>query len=122
MQIITLDRDSVHAGDDLHSHRTSIRIDPAATLGGLFEAIQRIGYLPGISGGLATWIICSSGKPIGVFAQQWPAPKWVVPAERTVGQFFAGAEPSLLFRYGCQADPDAVFSHINAGNEPPSRF
>lgn len=59
MLVIGVDRDSVHAGDDLESHRTSISLDPAATLRTLFEAIQGMGYLPGIHGGRATWIILS---------------------------------------------------------------
>ncbi|WLG47337.1 hypothetical protein [Pseudomonas sp. FP1740] len=122
MLVIGIDRDSVHAGDDLESHKTSIRLDPAVTLRILFDAIQGMGYLPGISGAKATWIICSSGKQIGVLAQQWPEPKLVIPAESIVSQYFRDTEPHLLFRYWCQADPDHVFSHIQAGNEPPSRF
>ena len=98
MLVIQIDRDSVHAGDDLESHRTSIRLDPAVTLGALFEAIQAMGYLPGLSGGKATWIICWSGKNIGVLAQQWPAPKLTVPPESTVDQYFGNTEPRLLFR------------------------
>lgn len=118
MLVIGIDRDSVHAGDDLESHRTSISLDPAATLRTLFEAIQGMGYLPGIHGGRATWIICSSGKPIGVLAQQWPELEWLVPGESILGQYFADTEPGLLFRYAGQADPDHVFSQIKAGNEP----
>lgn len=69
-----------------------------------------MGYLPGISGGKATWIICSSGKQIGVLAQQWAEPKLVIPAEIILSQYFGDSEPRLLFRYWCQADPDHVFS------------
>lgn len=72
---VAIDRDSVHAGDDLGSHATSITLDPSATLRALIEVIQDAGYLPGINGGKATWIICSSDKPIGVLAQQWPEPQ-----------------------------------------------
>ncbi|AQT93786.1 MULTISPECIES: hypothetical protein [Pseudomonas] len=119
---VAIDRDSVHAGDDLGSHATSIRLDPSATLRALIEVIQDAGYLPGINGGKATWIIWSSDKPIGVLAQQWPAPKLTVPPDSTVDQYFGNTEPRLLFRYWCQADPDEVFSNIKTGNEPPSRF
>jgi hypothetical protein len=122
MLVIQMDRDSVHAGDDLERRRTSIRLDPAVTLRALFEAIQGMGYLPAISGGKATWIICSSGKHIGVLAQQWPETKLLIPAESFLSQYFGDTEPRLLFRYWCQADPDHVFSQIKAGNEPPSRF
>lgn len=91
-------------------------------MGALFEAIQAMGYLPGLSGGKATWIICSSGKHIGVIAQQWPETKLLIPAESILSQYFRDTEPMLLFRYWCQTDPDHVFSKIKAGNEPPSRL
>jgi hypothetical protein len=122
MLVIELDRDSVHAGDDLESHRTSIRLDPAVTLRALFEMIQGMGYLPGISGGKSTWIIFSSGKQIGVLAQQWPETILLISAESTLSQYFGDTEPRLLFRYWCQADPDHVFSQIETGNESSSRF
>jgi len=122
MCVISIDRDSVHAGDDLESHGTSIKLDPTLTLRTLCEAIQGMGYLPAISGGKATWIICLSGKDVGVLAQQWPEPKLTIPAESILSQYFADSEPSLLFNYWCQADPDHVFSQINAGREPPSRL
>jgi hypothetical protein len=122
MWVINIDRDSVHAGDDLESHGTSIEFDPTLTLRKLFEAIRGMGYLPAISGGKATWIICSSGKHIGVLAQQWPEPKLTIPAESILSQYFADSESRLLFKYWCQVDPEHVFSQINAGHEPPPRF
>ncbi|MBV4462448.1 hypothetical protein KVG95_03785 [Pseudomonas sp. SWRI79] len=122
MLVVTIDRDSVHAGDDMGSHATSITLDPSATLRSLIEVIQGMGYLPGINGGKATWIICSSGKPIGVLAQQWSEPKLTAPPASIVDQYFGNTEPRLLFRYWGQADPDQVFSHIEAGSEPPSLF
>ena len=120
--VISMDRDSVHAGDDGHSHKTSITIEATATLRALLEKVQTTGYLPGISGGQATWIICRPDKPIGVLAQQWPEPKLTVPAETMVGEYFAGTEPRVLFKYWCQKDPDQVFSHIKNGNEPPPLY
>ncbi|MCV4289685.1 hypothetical protein OH708_17340 [Pseudomonas capsici] len=122
MLAIAIDRDSVHAGDDLSSHTSSIKLDPTATLRALFEAIQTMYYLPGISGGEATWIICTSGKQIGVFAQQWPTPKLVVPIESLVKQVFGDSEPSLFFKYWCQTDPHVVFSRIEAGEILSSRY
>ncbi|WP_313325410.1 hypothetical protein [Pseudomonas qingdaonensis] len=119
---VAIDRDSVHAGDDLGSHATWITLDSSATLSALIEVIKDSGYLPDINGGKATWIIFSSDKPIGVLAQQWREPKLTVPAESIVDQFFGNTKSRLLFRYWCQADPDQVFSHIKAGKEPPSRF
>ncbi|WP_080770621.1 hypothetical protein [Pseudomonas fluorescens] len=118
MLVVAIDRDSVHAGDDLESHAISITLDQSATLRTLIEVIQDMDYLPLISGGKATWVVYSSGKPLGVLAQQWPEPKWVVRPESIVRNI----EPRLLFRYWCQADPDEVFSDAQAGNELPSRF
>jgi len=113
---IAIDRDSVHAGDDLISHANSVKLDPTATLGTVLEAIQAMHYLPSISGDEATWIICASGQPIGVLAQQWEAPKLVVPIESPVTQVFGADEPLLFFfRYWCQTDPHVVFSRIAAG-------
>ncbi|MGG7647039.1 hypothetical protein ACQ4OB_03265 [Pseudomonas sp. ES4] len=116
---VAIDRDSVHAGDDMHSHETSINVEATATLSLLLDKVQTMGYLPGIRGGEATWIICTSEKPIGVLAQQWSEPKLTVPADSMVGEYFAGIEPRFLFRYWCQKNPDQVFDHIKVGNEPP---
>jgi hypothetical protein len=122
MLAIPIDRDSVHAGDDLSSHVGSIKVDPTATMHALFEAIQAMHYLPVITGDKATWIICASGKQIGVVAQQWAAPKLVVPVDSLVTQVFENREPRLLFKYWCQIDPDVVFSRIEAGEVLPSRY
>lgn len=119
---VAVDRDSVHAGDDLESHAMSITLDQSAKMRTLIEVIQDMDYLPRISGGKATWVVYSSGKPIGVLAQQWPKSKLTVPPESIVDRYFGNIEPHLLFRYWCQADPDEVFSDIKAGNERPSRF
>lgn len=120
MLVVAIDRDSVHAGDDLEGHTMSITLHPSATLRTLIEVIQDMDYLPRISAGKATWVIYSSGKPLGVLAQQWPEPKLTVPPESIVDQHFENIEPRLLFRYWCQADPDQVFSDLKVGNEQPS--
>jgi len=119
---VFIDRDSVHAGDDLNSHAASITLAPSTTLRALIEVIQDMGYLPSISGGKAVWVIFSSGEPIGILAQQWSEPKFTVLLGSTLDQYFGKTEPRLLFRYWCQVDPDLVFSHIEAGNELPSRL
>ncbi|MBA1244220.1 hypothetical protein G7027_22590 [Pseudomonas japonica] len=122
MLAIAIDRDSVHAGDDLSGHASSIKLDPTATLRALFEAIQTMHYLPCIKGDEATWVISASGKQIGVLAQQWTAPKLVVSLESLVKQVFGEHEPRLLFKYWCQTNPDVVFSRIEAGELLPSRY
>jgi hypothetical protein len=116
MLVLAIDRDSVHPGDDLISYANSVKLDPTATLRIALEAIQTMHYLPGISEDEATWIICASDQPIGVLAQQWEAPKLVVPIESPVTQVFGEDEPLLFFfRYWCQTDPHVVFSRIAAG-------
>lgn len=123
MLILAIDRDSVHAGDDLISHANSVKLDPTTTLRTALEAIQTMHYLPSISGDEATWIICASGQPIGVLAQQWEAPKLVVPIESPVTQVFGEDEPLLFFfRYWCQTDPHVVFSRIAAGEVLAFRY
>ncbi|WP_338513475.1 hypothetical protein VRC24_17505 [Pseudomonas poae] len=122
MLAIAIDRDSFHAGDDLSSHASSIKLDPAATLRALFEVIQNMHYLPCINGDNATWIVCASGKQIGVLAQQWAAPKLVIPFERLVKQVFGEHELRLSFKYLGQTDPYVVFSRIEAGEVSPSRY
>ena len=57
---VAIDRDSVHAGDDMQSHETSINVEATASLSVLLDKVQTMGYLPGIRGGEATWIICTS--------------------------------------------------------------
>ncbi len=54
MLSIAVDQDSVHAGDDLSGHVSTIKIAPNSTLRSLFEALQTMHYLPGISGGEAS--------------------------------------------------------------------
>lgn len=122
MLVVHIDRDSVHAGYDLESHAMSISLDPSATLRTLIEVVQDMDYLPHITGGKATWVVYSSGKPLGVLAQQWPEPKLTVPPVSIVDQYFGNIEPRLLFRYWCQTDPDEVFSDIKGGSELPPRF
>lgn len=122
MLVIAIDRDSVHAGDDLCSHASTVRVDPNSTLRSLFDVLQTMNYLPSIRGGEATWIVCTPSKQIGVLAQQWAEPKMVVAMESLVMQVLEEHERSLLFRYWCQANPDDVFSSIQAGEELPSRY
>ena len=97
MLVVPIDRDSVHAGDDLESHAMSITLNPLATLRTLIEVIQDMDYLPRISGGKATWVVYSSGKPLGVFAQQWSEPKLTVPPEGIVDENFGNIGSRLLF-------------------------
>jgi hypothetical protein len=122
---VRIDRDSVHPGDDFEPHVSALSANPTDTLASLLQAVRQSGWLPGIAGGEATWVIESSGdhaNPIGVLAQQWSTPKLTVPLEATLQAHFGAHEPSLKFRYWCQADPELVLSCIRAGRELPARF
>lgn len=121
---VHLNRDSVHPGDDLESHASTVEVDSAQDIGSLLKQLAR-NYLPSIAGGKATWIVSCSGnclRPLGVLAQQWKDPHLRVPAEALVGHVLGTERPSISFEYWCQKDPTLVFSAISSGKEPPSRW
>jgi hypothetical protein len=119
-----LNRDSVHAGDDLESHAALIQVEADLTIAELLARLKEE-YLPGISGGQATWIITSSGNvptPVGVLAQQWREPKLRVPLRARLDELLGTTRASVSFEYWCQKDPDLVFDRIAAGKEPPPKW
>jgi hypothetical protein len=125
MLTIRIDRDSVHAGDDLEPHTQTVAAGPDLSLGVLLQQIRSGGYLPGIVGGQATWIVRSSAdssRPIGVLAQQWPQVELLVPADVSVREHFGESAPSLYFSYWCQASPRLVLEAIRDGKALPARF
>ena len=124
---IQVDRDSVHASDDAPSKR--ITVQPGSTLRAVLEMAVADAYLPGISGGQATWVVESSGAgsgaalaPIAVCAQQWAKPVFLITAETPIAEHFGGATPNLYFRYRCQDDPDTVLAQltVTSGPQPSS--
>jgi hypothetical protein len=119
-----LNRDSVHAGDDLESHVALIQVEANSTIADLLVRLKSE-YLPSISGGQATWIISSSGNvpiPVGVLAQQWRQPKLRVPLGARLSELFGTTKPSISFEYCCQKDPDLAFDRIAAGKEPLAKW
>jgi hypothetical protein len=122
---IRLDRDSVHAGDDMEPHVELLRVGEEMSIGGLLGQIQKAGFLPSISGGEATWIVKSSAdpdRPIGVVAQQWSEPGLLVPSRASLREHFGPSEPSLFFSYWCQANPHLVLAALRDGKALPSRY
>lgn len=106
---VHLTRDSVAAGDDLdapHTHRVTV---PDCETGvALVAEILKHPYLPGISGGKATWVV-TSHEPFAVCAQEWPEPKTLkfpVPIEHLATE---GGEIRLHFSYMGQIEPKTVF-------------
>jgi hypothetical protein len=122
---LTVDRDSVCAGDDCESHERSF----AATLGSsvpeLIKLATRACKLAGIAGGNATWIVEAGGyggQPVAVVAQQWDEPRLLIPYATTVDSLFAHQKTKLFFKYWCQANPEAVFNALASNSPLPSRY
>lgn len=74
-----LTRDSVHAGDDADApHGRSLHLPDGLAVPELVLAVAADARLPGIAGGRATWGLASN-VPLAVLAQEWPAPRLVLP-------------------------------------------
>jgi len=76
-----------------------------------------------IAGGEATWLIDIVGQQgsIGVMAQQWSAPRLIVPPETSAQDLFKGSEkPSVHFRYWGQSNPDEVFEAVRTNAPLPA--
>jgi hypothetical protein len=99
---ITVDRDSVCAGDDFESHERSFAAPLNASVPELIQLAINACVLAEIAGGNATWIVEAGGydgKPIAVVAQQWKEPRLLVPETATAEGIFDGHKPKLFFKY-----------------------
>lgn len=123
--IVQIDRRSVHASDDAPSRRISVA--PDTTLRALVALATADSFLPGISGGKATWVVESSGAgagagsnagggatlwPVAVCAQQWAEVKFLAAAEVSVAAHFGAMLPRLNFSYRSQQDPETVVAAL----------
>ena len=120
--IIAVDRDSVAAGDDTESHAATAMVSADSNVIELIAAALRACPLASISGDKATWLIDVDSTCIGVIAQQWPRPKFIIAEHTRVTDVLAGKGKSVHFRYWCQADPDAVFAAVRDGQPLPPRY
>lgn len=122
---ILLDRDSVHPADDFGSHKVSMVAPSNLDINGLvIKAIERC-PLPKISSGNATWIIYFGHNNeccMGVLAQQWTEPRFLVSSKTMVTDLFSTIPKELFFCYWCQSDPSNVFEALKLGTELPSKF
>jgi hypothetical protein len=121
----SVDRDSVSAGDDCEEHAATFETSGATTLRDFVAQALQAAPLASISTGEATWLIDTDGAGkgcIGVAAQQWPAPRFLLDSNRTVEQHFGQRPPALYFRYWCQAAPEAVFSALLLGEPLPPKY
>ena len=123
--LITADRDSVCAGDDIESHDLPFTAPPHAPVSELIRLATNACGLPGISGDKATWIVKAGGrdgKPIAVVAQQWGEPRLLVPGTTTVQSIFGEHKLILFFMYWCQANPDTVSNALMSNSPLPSPY
>ena len=121
---VKIDRDSVHPGDDLESHAIPLSVTLSTTIGVLLQQVNQSGFLPGISGGEATWLVdVKDGKAgcIGVMAQQWQEPRLIIPMQTPVSDLLYVNQSSFYFRYWCQAAPEIVFESVLNGRELPDK-
>lgn len=121
---VTADRDSVAAGDDVSPHQATFEIDSRATIADLLAEARRACPLASIIGGRATWLVDTMGRGrgcVGVVAQQWAAPRLLIPERTAIAALYGDAEVTVYFRYRGQADPAGVFEALRSGREPPSR-
>jgi hypothetical protein len=121
---ITVDRDSVCAGDDCVSHKATFTIATSSNVLDLLAASWRACPLASIAGGQATWLIDVAGSDscIGVMAQQWDQPSLLIAPETIVRDLFRVAESFLYFRYWCQANPVAVLDALRSRAPLPDRY
>ena len=125
MIVLKVDRDSVHAGDDISSHEISMNISGDITIEELVKSAIKQCFLPSISGGNATWLVYSDSEPkqyIGVLAQQWKKPKLLINSTTTASSIFTTQPAKLVFRYWCQSDPNSVFKALLSNTELPSKY
>jgi len=66
MRKILLTRDSVFMGDDFRDNSLEIEVNEDWKIGEILNKVLSIGYLPGISGGKATWSVAYD-NPLAIF-------------------------------------------------------
>lgn len=123
---LKIQRDSVCMADDVDApHEDEISVTDW-TVGAIATAIRNRDYLAMISGGLATWILRTDkpdGTPIAVIAQQWRAPKCLVPESNSILEMVCNPDsPAVYVQYHCQVDPDLVLSALRNGQPLPDLY
>jgi len=102
-------RGSVAAGDDGDApHGRHFAFPEGTALGDALAGIQAERYLPGITGGQATWS-AASNRPVAVLAQQWDRPRLLIqwPGESKTLDWRDGIL-WLHFNYHAQVDPESI--------------
>ncbi len=122
---VGIDRDSVHAGDDIDSHAVALSVPSSTTIGEFLRLVGDTGFLPSIAGGEATWLVEQvDSRPayVAVLAQQWQEPKLTLATATTIAELAPAGVPRLYFRYWCQADPDVVYGCVRSGSPLPDKY
>lgn len=88
----------------------------------LIDAALRACPLASICCDKATRLIDAGDTCVGVIAQQGSRPQFIVAEHTGMSDVFAGKSKTIYFRYGCQADPDAVFEALHSGQLLPPRY
>jgi len=119
-------RDSVCEGDHCDGPRELALTVRDESLRSFTARLVDASYLASVAGGRATWIIQTdsrAGHPLGVLAQQWSQPRFLVAADSPVIDYIErDAPPHLYFRYWCQVDPERVFACLQCGEPLPDRY
>lgn len=106
-------RDSVSAGDDGDApHAAELVLSDDLSANDAAQQVILAARLPTISGGLATWSLCSI-RPLAVIAQQWGEAKLI----NAIPPRFAELDVQngvlrLHFSYHAQQDPQVVYEVV----------
>jgi hypothetical protein len=124
---LKIDRDSACMGDDAESHERIRVCCSTDTLEKVIRDVLNSNFLAKIVGGKATWIIQNGSPknivPLGVIAQQWVVPRFLVDANRPITDFIDDPDSGgLFFKYWVQQDPDEVFECLQLGKPLPDRY
>ena len=66
--IITINRDSVCAGDDVFDHRITLELPGGASPKDLFKKLKKLHYFPNIAGNNVVWILTNKKHPFWIFS------------------------------------------------------
>ena len=109
---VRINRDSVHAGDDVEPHDEILHIADVETLDALVTSVLTAYALPLIAGGRATWCL-TSRRPIAVIAQQWSAPRLLSREARPIADCaIVDGIVRLHFTYLAQIDPEVALEVV----------
>lgn len=116
---LTLDRDSVAAGDDVEAHEERREVDGRRPLERFVAELVVENYLPSIQGGRSCWIVRTSrgGTALGVVRIRYGHFDSLRLLQSDDPPLSAVGD-SLYFEYATQEDPDEVFDRLMDEQSP----